>query len=234
MSASRARAGDQHQPDRTRVARGGHRPSGRQEVREALLNAAQKLIATRGPARVTLREIADEAGVNFGLVYQYLGTRDELLRAVYQRVARRSALRFEPIDRLPDAVAAMMSVPDDSIARIMAWAILDGDYAADVFGRSPALEHIAGVIAGYRNGGPPSEPEEDDRLMAAFLLVTMLGWRLFQSIGLTSAGLDPAPDPDRDRIINGWIEQLASSDPRAGADGPAGTRQPPTRRSRKA
>jgi hypothetical protein len=32
--------------------------------------------------------------------------------------------------------------------------------------------------------------------MAAFLLVTMLGWRLFQSIGLTSARLNPAPNPN--------------------------------------
>jgi len=210
------------------------RPSGREEVREALLNAAQKLIAARGPARVTLREIADEAGVNFGLVYQYLGTRDELLREVYQRVAQRSAIRFEPIDCLPDAVAAMMSVPDDSIARIMGWAILDGDYPADVFGPSPALEHIAEVIAGHRDGGPPSEPREVDRLMAAFLLVTMLGWRLFQSIGLTSAGLDPAPDPQRDRIITDWIEQLVSSSSDASCAAPAGQRTGPTRRSGKA
>jgi TetR/AcrR family transcriptional regulator, repressor for neighboring sulfatase len=224
MSVHKARAGDQDGPDRGRVPGTRRHPSCRKEVREALLDAAQKLIAARGPARVTLREIADEAGVNFGLVYQYLGTRDELLREVYQRVTQRSATRFEPIEKLPDAVAAMMSVPDDSIARIMAWAILDGDYPADVFGRSPALEHIAEVIAGHRNGGRPSEPREDERLMAAFLLVTMLGWRLFQSIGLTSAGLDPAADPDRDRIVTGWIERLASSGANLSTPGPTTTR----------
>jgi TetR/AcrR family transcriptional regulator, repressor for neighboring sulfatase len=233
MSEHKARAGDRDQTGRDRVTGAERRPSGREEVREALLNAAQKLIAARGPARVTLREIADEAGVNFGLVYQYLGTREELLREVYQRVAQRSAVRFEPIEHLPDAIAAMMSVPDNSIARIMAWAVLDGDYPANVFGRSPALEHIAEVIAGYRKGGSPSQPQEDERLMAAFLLVTMLGWRLFQSIGLTSAGLDPAPDPKRDRIITDWLEQLASSSPKLGGAGQTHPRNPPSRRSTK-
>jgi AcrR family transcriptional regulator len=186
------------------------RPYGREEVRRALLDAAQRLIAERGPSSVTLREIAEEAGVNFGLVYQYLGTREELLREVYQAVAKRSAVRLEPIDDLPDAITALMSIPGTSIARIMAWAVLEGDYPADVLGPSPALEHIAKVIAGHATGGPPTVPTEEDRLLAAFLLVTTMAWRLFKSIGLTSAGLDPAPDPTRDEKVTEWLQQLAT------------------------
>jgi AcrR family transcriptional regulator len=179
-------------------------------VREALLDAAQRLIAERGSAGVSLREIADEAGVNFGLVYQYLGTRETLLKEVYQRVAERSANRLGPIEDLPGAITALMDVPDNSIGRIMAWAVLEGDYPGDVLGPSPAAEHIAEVIAGHATGGPPTKPTDDDRLMAAFLIVAMLGWRLFQSIGLTSAGLDPAPDPERDRKVTEWLQELAS------------------------
>src|SRR6266567_6745409 len=77
------------------------RPRGREEVRQALLGAAQRLIAERGPGNVSLREIAEAAGVNFGLVYQYLGTREELLREVYQSVAKRSADRMSTIGDLP-------------------------------------------------------------------------------------------------------------------------------------
>src|SRR5437879_3195747 len=108
------------------------RPHGRTEVREALLDAAQRLIADRGPTRVTLREIADEAGVNFGLVYQYLGTRESLLREVYQRVAARSAVLLGPVDRLADAIAALMTIPGTSTARLMAWTALDRTYPAGV------------------------------------------------------------------------------------------------------
>jgi AcrR family transcriptional regulator len=186
------------------------RPYGREEVRQALLDAAQHLIAERGPSSVTLREIAQEAGVNFGLVYQYLGTREELLREVYQAVAKRSAIRLEPIDNLPDAITALMTNPRTSIARIMAWAVLEGDYPADVLGPSPALEHIAKVIAAHATGGPTA-PAEEDRLLAAFLLVTTMAWRLFKPIGLTSAGLDPALDPKaRDQKVTEWLQQLAT------------------------
>jgi AcrR family transcriptional regulator len=144
-------------------AAGGKRPFGREEVRQALLDAAQRLIAERGPGNVTLREIAEAAGVNFGLVYQYLGTRDELLREVYQTVAKRSAVQLEQIDDLADAVGALMSAPGTSMGRIMAWAVLEGGYPADVLGPSPALEHVARLIAGREAGGPGADAGEDDR-----------------------------------------------------------------------
>jgi AcrR family transcriptional regulator len=205
-------------------AAGAQRPYGREEVRRALLDAAQRLIAERGPGNVTLREIAEAAGVNFGLVYQYLGTRDEVLREVYQAVARRSAAQLEQIHDVAGAVDALMSAPGTSIGRIMAWAVLEGDYPADVLGPSPALEHVARLIAGYPDSGPPASgpsaspgpddrllpaPDPDDRLLAAFLLVAAMAWRLFSPIGLTSAGLDPAPDPARDEQVTRWLRQLA-------------------------
>jgi AcrR family transcriptional regulator len=187
------------------------RPRGREEVRRALLDAAQRLIAERGPGNVTLREIAEAAGVNFGLVYQYLGTREEVLREMYQAVAKRSAVQLEQIGDVGDAVSALMSAPDTSIGRIMAWAVLEGGYPADVLGPSPALEHVARLIAGHAAGAPPADPGDDDRLLAAFLLVTAMAWRLFSPIGLTSAGLDPAPDPARDEKVTEWLRQLAAT-----------------------
>jgi TetR/AcrR family transcriptional regulator, repressor for neighboring sulfatase len=191
-------------------AASGQRPYGREEVRRALLDAAQRLIAERGPGNVTLREIAEAAGVNFGLVYQYLGTREEVLREVYQTAAKRSAVQLEQVEDLADAIGALMSAPGTSIGRIMAWAVLEGDYPADVLGPSPALEHVARLIAGHAAGGPPAAPGDDDRLLAAFLLVATMAWRLFSPIGLTSAGLDPAPDPARDEKVTEWLRQLAA------------------------
>ena len=64
--------------------RQGTRPRGRAEVVEAVLDAARTLIAEQGPG-VTLRDIAEHTGVNFGLIYQYVGTKDQLVREVYAR-----------------------------------------------------------------------------------------------------------------------------------------------------
>ena len=46
-----------------------------------LVAAARPLFASRGPSAVSLREVAAAAGVNYGLIYQYVGTKDDLLRS---------------------------------------------------------------------------------------------------------------------------------------------------------
>jgi AcrR family transcriptional regulator len=187
------------------------RPRGRVEVREALLDSAQRLFAERGPANVPLRDIAVDAGVNFGLVYKYLGARDDLLRAVYQRVAGRAVATFEPMEHLADAIGHMMSHPDLSLGRVMAWAALEGDYPGDVFGPSPALERVAAIVGREAEAAGHPMADDDARLLAAVLMVTAMAWRLLRPIGLTSAGLDPSEDGDRDRTVTDWVQRCAAA-----------------------
>src|SRR5438874_5342430 len=70
-----------HGPDRSRPpydrSMASARPRGPEEVIAAVLESARELIAERGPG-VALRDIADGAGVNFGLLYHYLGTKEQL------------------------------------------------------------------------------------------------------------------------------------------------------------
>lgn len=183
------------------------RPRGRAEVREALLESAQQLIAQQGPSKVRLREIAEAADVNFGLVYQYLGTREELLRAVYQRVSARSATRFEHIDELADAIDIFLTA-DDSVGRIMGWAALEGD-PADVFGPSPGLQQVASMMVRAAQQQGLDLPDDEARLLAAFLQVIALGWRLFGSIGLIGAGVRQTSDVDR--RVREWMRTLVES-----------------------
>ena len=50
-----------------------------------MLDAATALMATHGVRRVTLQDVADEAGVSRQTVYRYFGDRDGLLVAVVER-----------------------------------------------------------------------------------------------------------------------------------------------------
>lgn len=198
-------------------------PRGRDEVTDALLTAAQELMAERGPSNVPLRDVAEAAGVNFGLIYRYLGTKEDLLRAVYQRVSQRSAGQLVGVDDLADAVEVILTTGDSRIGRTMAWAALEGDYPADVFGQSAALDHLA-LLAARQRGS--DEVTEDDRLMAGFLLIVSLSWRLFSAIGLTSAGLDASQAKQFEPRVMEWIQRFTET-----AAAPAAEpqpRQPPT------
>lgn len=55
---------------------------------EAILNAAEELLASEGIEQVTLRQIADRAGVQHGLITRHFGTKQELLREVIERGVR--------------------------------------------------------------------------------------------------------------------------------------------------
>ncbi|MFD4022319.1 helix-turn-helix domain-containing protein [Streptomyces sp. NPDC058576] len=64
----------------------------REETEADLLGAARRLLERDGVlAGVNLREIAAEAGVNHGQIYQYFGTRQALLRAAAADLVERQS-----------------------------------------------------------------------------------------------------------------------------------------------
>jgi AcrR family transcriptional regulator len=80
-------------------------------LREALLNAALRLISEVGPTAFTLREVARRAGVSHNAPYRHFRDRDELIAAVskqgYEELTRAmldaSKLESGPLARLKGA-----------------------------------------------------------------------------------------------------------------------------------
>jgi DNA-binding transcriptional regulator YbjK len=59
--------------------------------REALLNAAVRVVARGGLRKLTYRAVAEEAGVRHGLVVHHFGSRDALIAAALEHSVRTSA-----------------------------------------------------------------------------------------------------------------------------------------------
>ena len=59
--------------------------SNRSQAEEALLDAAERLLVDVGYAGITTRRLADEAGVNHGLVHYYFGSNENLLVRALER-----------------------------------------------------------------------------------------------------------------------------------------------------
>jgi AcrR family transcriptional regulator len=162
---------------------------------EALVESAQRLIAERGPAGVSLREIADDAGVNFGLVYQYIGTKEQLLAEVYARAAADAAEQLRGAQHLDDAVDLLMQRGNGTVARLIAWAALEqqgNPGRGDLFGSSPALAALAALAERDAAAGGTEMPPEQAQVLAALTMAIALGWRLFGPIAVAAADLDPA------------------------------------------
>ncbi|MPZ70743.1 MAG: TetR family transcriptional regulator [Actinobacteria bacterium] len=56
---------------------------------QGLLDAAERLLITEGHAAISTRRVAEEAGLNHGLVHYYFGSMDELLVQVLERFTQR-------------------------------------------------------------------------------------------------------------------------------------------------
>src|ERR1700752_1956210 len=56
---------------------------------EALLDAAERLLVDVGHAGITTRRLAEEAGVNHGLVHYYFGSNEQLLVRALERFTER-------------------------------------------------------------------------------------------------------------------------------------------------
>jgi AcrR family transcriptional regulator len=65
----------------------------RELVMQALLDAAERLLVSEGYARISTRRLAQEAGVNHGLVHYYFGSMDELFVQVLERFTARLIAR---------------------------------------------------------------------------------------------------------------------------------------------
>ena len=65
----------------------------RSAAEEALLDAAERLLVEVGYARITTRRLAEEAGVNHGLVHYYFGSNEALLVRALERFTERLVAR---------------------------------------------------------------------------------------------------------------------------------------------
>src|SRR4051794_17830333 len=69
------------------------KPAGRAEAEAALLDAAERLLVDAGFAGITTRRLAEEAGVNHGLVHYYFGSVENVLVRTLERFTERLIAR---------------------------------------------------------------------------------------------------------------------------------------------
>jgi AcrR family transcriptional regulator len=72
-----------------RVTEPAQKTAARSAAEEALLDAAERLLVEVGHSGITTRRVAEEAGVNHGLVHYYFGSVENLLVRALERFTER-------------------------------------------------------------------------------------------------------------------------------------------------
>lgn len=173
------------------------RPTGRDEVRRAVLDAAVRLFVERGPASVSLRDIAAEANVNLGLLYRHFGTKAELLSATVDDLVDRFGAAIADSVAAPDMPFELARIvtgtrdpamtPMRPYARMLAWLLLDGVDPASIQSSYPVFPRLVERL--LTDGRDPT----DARLTALTIFAVALGWLLYEPYINTAAQLDEVP-----------------------------------------
>ncbi|MEM1142767.1 MAG: TetR family transcriptional regulator, partial [Pseudomonadota bacterium] len=97
------------------------RPSIKLQRREEILDAFESCVIRHGLAGATLQKVADESGLARPLIHHNVGSRDELLEALLERLD----LRYEQ-----ERKEFRQLLPDSDRCRVMLDLIFDHRYAA--------------------------------------------------------------------------------------------------------
>jgi AcrR family transcriptional regulator len=104
--------------DRERVVAAPVEKTARLAAEDALLDAAERLLVGVGYSGITTRRLADEAGVNHGLVHYYFGSSENLLARVLERftdslIARQRAMYAADVPFIEKWRTAMRYLDED-------------------------------------------------------------------------------------------------------------------------
>ncbi|WP_425832045.1 TetR/AcrR family transcriptional regulator [Streptomyces fractus] len=202
-------------PDQSAEAPAKRRRRSRQETEADLLDAALRLLERDGAlAGIALREVAKEAGVNHGQIYQYFGDRQTLLRAAIGRLLDTEDLGAQSHWDKPFAERrrAMLrfALEKPQLLRLEALLALDGDPELTLF---PELTRTKEALERDRREGELPE-DADGLVMHAMTAATYLGYCIFREtiardLDLAPEDLDERAAAVYDRMLGGLVTDTA-------------------------
>jgi AcrR family transcriptional regulator len=158
-----------------------------------LLEAARRRFAEDGYAATTVRDIADDAGVNVALISRYFSSKEGLFEACLAAAGDdlRRTTGSVPLERVAEVIAQQVTGPGPGVlpSELVLMLRSSGDEKADEI-RLGALRTSCERLAALA-GWHPGHPEADRLLLRAqVVLATAVGISVLRSM----TGLGPLAD----------------------------------------
>jgi len=117
------------------------------EKRDAILKAAMKIFAAKGFSQTTISDIAEEAGIGKGTVYEYFKSKDEILEEVflfYIQQMESDILKYDESSSQMDKLNHLISSSIKSIMELEDLIVIVLDFWSSAF-RDPS-SRLYGMI----------------------------------------------------------------------------------------
>jgi AcrR family transcriptional regulator len=187
------------------------------------------LFCARGFAAVSMRDIGREAGVSHALIHRYLGSKQDVYRAVLKRADERIS---SEMSEQPDFTAAVPRAlryaltEQRAYMRLVTLSALQQLPYSTTSGQWPATQRLMDLAEKQTRGAG----ERPDRIPPGFLIATLIslafGWTALESWLRRGAGLE---DLDDEALMDGLAQVAAAI--AAQLDETEASSPPPTRPS---
>lgn len=149
----------------------------------SIVIAAAELFAEQGIANVSLRAVAERAGVNYNYIYRHFSTKESLLVELVHYWTRYGATFVDASPTAEAAVRAIFQADAGRFAEILAWVAIEGTDAATVFDDTSTVDRLRGLLeqswSSPSQGGAESQRPFDPRVVVAVLTLLILTWDFY-------------------------------------------------------
>lgn len=176
------------------------------EATQRLLDAAATCVIRRGTARVSMSEVAEEAGVTRSTLYRYFPNGAELITALILSRAEANISRM--VARLPHPENAALSLPTVVLDPVENNELGDALMSPDSEGLAAALEFDSEALvdAVARPLGPLLESwQASGQIHADLDIRTTVRWLIAQTVVLLSRPWMALSPEDRRRFVTQYI-----------------------------
>ncbi len=174
-----------------------NKPYGKEEVKKAIIQSAATLFSEKGVDAVSLRMIADHAGVNHGLIHRHFGSKEMLRRETQEKLSAdvRSEIG-EPDDLMEILFRALKVIREhDKFWRVMARTLLDDRDHGEIQRDFPFVRKLVQRVASEQKAGRITTAVDAKSIVASFLAYG-LGMMVFKGYILPAVDLEKDPSDE--------------------------------------
>jgi len=156
---------------------------GRDATTTAILDAAEELFYERGYSSVTVRDIGERVGVSHALIHQYIGSKEDIFRAVLSRnedlMVSGMSDDLDLLDSASRILRRGLQPPVRDYVRLLMGAALSGlpyDQTTQRFAEVDRLVELTERQAASASPAERAEKDLDPRVVGACVGSLFLGW----------------------------------------------------------
>jgi TetR/AcrR family transcriptional regulator, repressor for neighboring sulfatase len=172
----------------------------RVDTEEKLIRATAELLGEVGPNSLSIRAIAERAGVNHGLVHHYFGGKDALLRAAMEHLVHEHHAYAMEHSRHQPLPAPFALLGDPTYLRAVVRAVLDNEMSLartelteEVSVPRNAMMHLA-----HERGN--EQPSTELKAKVGLAMAMEMGWAALEPFILSVVDASSPEEQERVRV----------------------------------